>query len=1163
MNHCLILSLLISASPLVQTPTSQPASRPAESSGLPSADATAADIETRLHEIEASLAGDSTTRSQLIELYRETLNHLRRADLLAVEAGRYEQSLQQAPKDLELARQRLRQLKVATASRPAAELPADATVEQVSQRLRQAEAELASRQEVLKKLEQEADRRSQRRAAIPQDLLEANRLLGEVARELTTGPTYGVATEVARARIASLKAQQRALEQQILASQVELRCYQSLDEVISAQQQEAAAAVDQAGAVAAVLRDELRRCRVAQATAQKEVAEKQLRDAPEAIRKLVLRTGELARESESLAQKIHRTVAHTRSADEAVDAQSRNLKVLRNAIEASSTSEYLGMLLARLGRLAKDPAAIEREIRSVDNQISIAQLRAAQLEEERQGLSDIDARTVEFLELLRGARQPINEAEAAEKIRQALRTNLDGIDRLRKEYAQYWDELIALKTSQNRLLADTRGYIGFIEERALWLPNEPLLHKAVLPARLFPEPGTITRIKESIAADMLRNPAVYIAAAAGFCLLIVSRRFFVRRLALIRERVQHPSTDSFAQTVAALLLEFLLILPGPCALGFLAHRIAACEPGEETYVSQFALAVSQGLHYAALQWVVFGFLRRLARRGGIAEVHLQWNAGACRRLHSTLTWVLWIAILMAASVNFSRNHPDPAWASSIGRAVPLLTIVTVLALLHVLLHPTRGVLATVDTSEPSKDSKILLGLAYVMLSGLAFVLMAAICLGYGTLGACLGRLLIRTIWLVLALAVLRSLLTRFVLVSQRKLALRVAQADAGGRGKQIAGADGSASAAPESWDDSYETIGEATRKILRWVLGLALVMGLWALWQPFIPAFSFVHRVELWSVATDAAVSAQGGAGGTTGQAVSALQSVTLADLLYAVIVAILTFVLAIHGPKVLEVTLLARLRLAAGERFAIASLTRYVVVLVGMVMSLTAIGIGWSKVQWLAAAVSVGLGFGLQEIFANFVSGLIILFERPIRIGDVVTVGGVDGRITRIRMRAVTVTDWNRRELIVPNKEFITGQIVNWTLSDSVTRVNVPVGIAYGSNTKLARDLLLRVARACPHVLQNPPPAALFKNFGDSTLDFELRVYIPNLDVWVETVHELHTRINDEFRAAGIEIAFPQRDLHIRSMPDGLQAKYVQPDLDLATLPEPPSPQEVQSRGD
>jgi potassium efflux system protein len=223
-------------------------------------------------------------------------------------------------------------------------------------------------------------------------------------------------------------------------------------------------------------------------------------------------------------------------------------------------------------------------------------------------------------------------------------------------------------------------------------------------------------------------------------------------------------------------------------------------------------------------------------------------------------------------------------------------------------------------------------------------------------------------------------------------------------------------------------------------------------------------------------------------------------------------------------------LPLDAGARYALTTLTRYVAIALGVVLGFSALGIGWSKLQWLVAALSVGLGFGLQEIFANFVSGLIILFERPIRVGDVVTVADVSGVVTRIQTRATTVTDWDRKEFIVPNKEFITGRLLNWTRADKINRIVINVGIAYGSDTALARELLEKVVAEHPEVVDDPAPLITFEGFGDSALNFVVRCYLPRLDKRLVTIHDLHVAIDQAFREAGIEIAFPQRDLHLRS---------------------------------
>jgi potassium-dependent mechanosensitive channel len=181
--------------------------------------------------------------------------------------------------------------------------------------------------------------------------------------------------------------------------------------------------------------------------------------------------------------------------------------------------------------------------------------------------------------------------------------------------------------------------------------------------------------------------------------------------------------------------------------------------------------------------------------------------------------------------------------------------------------------------------------------------------------------------------------------------------------------------------------------------------------------------------------------------------------------------------------------------------------------------------VQWLAAAFTVGLGFGLQEIFANFASGLLLLVERPIRVGDTVSVGDVTGKVTRIRIRATTIVDGDLRELIVPNKEFISGKVMNWTLTDTTSRMTIKVGVPRGSDPDLVRQILLQVAASHPLVLKDPPPHALFDEFAGDALNFTLNVYMASRDVYVQLRHELNAGINAALQQSGIGRTHPPAD--------------------------------------
>ena len=322
-----------------------------------------------------------------------------------------------------------------------------------------------------------------------------------------------------------------------------------------------------------------------------------------------------------------------------------------------------------------------------------------------------------------------------------------------------------------------------------------------------------------------------------------------------------------------------------------------------------------------------------------------------------------------------------------------------------------------------------------------------------------------------------------------------------------------------------------TRRLVEHSLALAGLLAVWFIWADVLPALGFLNRVEVWKTTASVTESVVAPDGSTTIRTAEKTEAVTLAHLGLAILVLAATVIAAKNIPGLLEMALLQHLPVDAGVRYAVSTVSRYLITVLGILFTCNAVGLGWSKVQWLVAAVSVGLGFGLQEIFANFVSGLIILIERPIRVGDVITISDVTGSVSRIRMRATTIVDSDRKELIIPNKDVITGRVLNWTLSDKVNRVQIKVGIAYGSNTEQAAELLMRAAREHPQVLDDPSPVVTFEAFGNSTLDFVLRCFLPNLENRSRVIHELHMAIDRAFRESGIEIAFPQQDVHVRTI--------------------------------
>jgi small-conductance mechanosensitive channel len=234
---------------------------------------------------------------------------------------------------------------------------------------------------------------------------------------------------------------------------------------------------------------------------------------------------------------------------------------------------------------------------------------------------------------------------------------------------------------------------------------------------------------------------------------------------------------------------------------------------------------------------------------------------------------------------------------------------------------------------------------------------------------------------------------------------------------------------------------------------------------------------------------------------------------------------------KLLGDVVLLRRKVESGVRHSITRLVHYVIMSVGFLLAISILGFEITKITIILSALGVGLGFGLQSVVNNFVSGLILLFERPVRVGDSVELGGGFAEIKKIGLRATTVQTPDQADVIVPNADLITNQVTNWTLSNRQVRITVPVGVAYGSDVPLVMETLAACARENPMVAQLRKPQVLFLSFGASSLDFELRVWVTDSDHRLEVKSDLHQEIDRRFREADIEISFPQQDLHLRSV--------------------------------
>jgi small-conductance mechanosensitive channel len=320
-------------------------------------------------------------------------------------------------------------------------------------------------------------------------------------------------------------------------------------------------------------------------------------------------------------------------------------------------------------------------------------------------------------------------------------------------------------------------------------------------------------------------------------------------------------------------------------------------------------------------------------------------------------------------------------------------------------------------------------------------------------------------------------------------------------------------------DDTDAIIRHVTQFIYIALIVLALIPGVLMTWRVYDSLESATKGI--WTL------------GFTIGsQKISVGLIITSAGILYG------SFFISWLFQKVFVDKVLVKRQIQKGIRLAIGRLVHYAVIFAGFLLAILALGFEFTKLTIMLSAHGVGIGFGLQTIVNNFVSGLILLFERPVRVGDSIELNGKWSEIKKIGLRATTVRTFDDADVIIPNADLVSNQVTNWTLSSRRVRLIIPVGVAYGSDVPLVVETLKACARANPMLAEKPEPQVLFLRFGESTLDFELRVWVLDVDNRLKVQSELHQEIDRRFREAKIEIAFPQRDLHLRSVDEAVMLR-------------------------
>ena len=805
-----------------------------------------------------------------------------------------------------------------------------------------------------------------------------------------------------------------------------------------------------------------------------------------------------------------------------------NLQQTQRNIEEQISSLQGTLVLSRIINKQRQSLPQDKVIKGLSKQIADLRVRVFDISEFKDSLVDTQA----YISKLESREKTtFTDAEKAQ-LEEILQTRSKTLSELLKLLNNQLNLSINIELNQQQVKTISDALQQKLQQQSFWVKSN-----SEMDLEWFTRfPGLagyeLTEISKKLDFSNWKDNIGLAGLLIGGLSLLT---FFIRRqhdrikqkLTKINNSMLTVPTDSQWNTPMAIFWTVVLCLPSTfmfLIVFVLVTYICFLDPTE---VWPWGLKM-------AFYWLYFAFMLAMLRPNGIAYRHFnmpQSSNAVFRKILKHSVWV--IGLLLNTSIFNNATEYGIAY-DVIGQAMTVLVLISVL---FVVVPGFRMGIATYQKAASyRRDAKpMLLGLVRILLVLAPIALIVLIVMGYYYTATQIIEHLVASYFAIVTWIIIRNMVYRGFNVSSRRLSYRrlqekralaqaKAQAQQNGQEQTVETED----SALVLQDDaiSVSDIKNQMLKITDLVLWTALFGLLYWVWSDLVTVAYYLKEITLWQQAT-------------TTEAGTVMESITLLNLLVAMIVLIVTYILVKNLGGLLETLVFSNLNLSQGTPYTITTIFTYLLIIIGASIAFASLGMSWSKLQWLFTALSVGLGFGMQEIFGNFVSGIIILFERPVRVGDMVTIGSFNGTVSKIRIRATTLIDNDRKEVIVPNKAFITERVVNWALTSSMTRLVISVGVAYGSDLELVKRLLLQAAEENEAVLKDPAPAAYFLTFGASTLDHELRVYVGQLSDRIRTIDALNRRIDELFMANNIEIAFNQLDIFIKNQATNEEVKW------------------------
>lgn len=1114
-------------------------------------------VAVRTKELESNSTLDEQVKTDALAALKSAGEWLTRITQWERKTAEFKAEAEAVPQEIVKAKGLLEQ--PAEATKPL--YAADAGLVNLEQLLAEAEATLKQNKTLFEEQDNQVKQRSERKAAIGKQLEQLDIRVDEIQKAMKAGGAERLPAEVAQAQQIELKTRDLASRAERQLLEAESLRHEAVTELLPLQRDLAQRAVKQQELLVNAWREEVAAFRKRESERQAREARERVEGAHPALKALAENNASLAERRKELARKIELIHSDLESNNTTLKDIDLNYKGITEKVKVGGLSSTVGMLLRKQRGELPSLTFHRDRLKGIEVELPQVQLASLELEEEREAIADLDPAVELVVKELSGVEHQFQPAELKRIVHEFLETKKKYLDDLLNDNDAYQDALGELDIVTRKLIGKTTEFCNYIDKHVLWIRSaDPIatadLKQSASAAATIVSTRTVADLLAAVGQTFTSHPIQWLVTIVGF----VSLRLAASR---IRSRLSDRLQDvrkvgflaCFAPVWASLGLTLFNAMMWPALTWLVGWQLAAVHSD-----SEIVPALAEGLMTMSLLGIALEIVRYACMPHGLAENYLEWRAEPLQLLRQKLRWQMILGLPAVFLVVVIENVREGAWNDSAGRLVFVAGMGLLAFLLHGLLRPSA--------STWHKSSVVAGNLVYRLRHVWYFIALAAP-LGLAWLAATgyyysareLAVRLKMSFWLLVATVMVTSLLTRMLMMVAQNISRHkrhsheehaieehgeslVEAHDLAAETLQIPSVQPLATntvtietvSTPiesEHEDDGID-VHNVRAQVTRMVQGVALLSFLlvsWNIWAEVLPAFRVLDKVELWTSVREVMENVTDPDGNVTVTMVKQPVPTTLTHLILALAIFQITLLAGKNLPGLLEIAVLNRLPIDRGGRYAVSVICRYALTVTGFIFGFRMLGLTWNSVQWLIAAMTVGLGFGLQEIFANFVSGMIILFERPVRVGDLVTIGGMTGTVARVQIRATTITDADRRELIIPNKNFITGELINWTLTDTISRVVIPIGVAYGTDIELTQRTLLNVAESHPEVLKEPAPSAMFVSFGDSTLNFELRFFLGSRDAYAQVLHELNTAIDQKFRAARIEIAFPQQELTIKSI--------------------------------